>query len=43
LNNSVIPVALFFAEDTIQTDLGTDIEPLPMHCGLNRAPICFED
>jgi len=22
-------------------DLGTDNEPLPIHCGPNRAPICF--
>jgi len=26
-----------------ETHLGTDAEPLQIHCGLNRAPICFVD
>ena len=27
----------------LQTDLGTDNEPLPNHCGLNQARICLVD
>jgi len=27
----------------VQADLGTDTEPKPIHCGLNRVPICFVD